>query len=159
MECESIDNHRDQSPYFFRIPSPIASPRHVCPNGTKKDAYGEQHHRWIQQQFAMLFQHRYLIGGSAVAHTHHESGDAVHCHKRKQRIGNHNHRHMRTQQRRLQHRHQLRHPRVGEAHHRHHRSHSAEQHAHWQSQRHATLGKHRYRHCAPSQKQHRLIAV
>ena len=38
MDAERIDEHGDQCPYLFRIPSPISSPRYVCPYCADEDS-------------------------------------------------------------------------------------------------------------------------
>ena len=45
MERERVDEHGDERPDLFGVPAPIASPRHISPNGTDEDAGGEKEKR------------------------------------------------------------------------------------------------------------------
>ena len=41
MEQDGIDEHGDERPCFFRVPSPIASPGHIRPDGSNENAGSE----------------------------------------------------------------------------------------------------------------------
>lgn len=43
VEREGVDQESDEGPGFFRIPSPVASPRLVGPDGADEDAGGKKH--------------------------------------------------------------------------------------------------------------------
>ena len=38
VQGNAVDEHRDECPYLFRVPSPVAAPRLVGPDGTDEDA-------------------------------------------------------------------------------------------------------------------------
>jgi len=52
MECNAVDYHGDERPHFFRVPTPVISPRYVCPNGSDEYAYGEQECGWVEHDAA-----------------------------------------------------------------------------------------------------------
>lgn len=52
MNAERIDEHCDQRPDLFRIPSPVSSPRYVCPNCADEDSGSQQEKGRIEHDVA-----------------------------------------------------------------------------------------------------------
>ena len=52
MDAERIDEHGDQCPYLLRIPSPVSSPRNVCPYRTDEDSGSQQEKGRIEHDVA-----------------------------------------------------------------------------------------------------------
>mgnify|MGYP006787602189 CR=1 FL=1 len=42
MECNAVDYHCDECPHFFRVPTPITTPRDVSPHCSDENAYGKE---------------------------------------------------------------------------------------------------------------------
>ena len=49
MEQGCIDEHGNECPHFFRVPTPVSSPRDVCPYCADKDADSEAEDGRIEQ--------------------------------------------------------------------------------------------------------------
>ena len=61
MQCRRVNQHRYECPYLFRVPSPISSPRHVCPYRSDKYSEHQQEYGWIKDYTAAVFQTANLI--------------------------------------------------------------------------------------------------
>ena len=42
MKWEWIDEHSDECPHLFGVPTPVATPWHICPNSTDEDASSQK---------------------------------------------------------------------------------------------------------------------
>lgn len=47
VKGDAVNYHSDERPNFFRVPTPVISPRYVSPNGSDKYADGEQERCWV----------------------------------------------------------------------------------------------------------------
>ena len=99
MEWKRIDHERDKCPDFFRIPSPITSPRNICPNGTDENTNSQEEHRRIEQQ--PTEQHQ-PFGFT----TNKQSQPTIQLRESQESITHHNARHMGTEPRGYQNGHQ-----------------------------------------------------
>ena len=52
MDAERIDEHGNQCPYLLRIPSPVSSPRNVCPDCADEDSSSQQEQSRIEHDVA-----------------------------------------------------------------------------------------------------------
>ena len=95
MDHRSVNEHGDERPSLFRIPSPVASPGEVRPHGTDEDAGREAEDRRVQEKLREVHQ-RLAPTRNA------ESQDAVDHHHCKERVREHDHRDMDSQERRLE---------------------------------------------------------
>ena len=50
MHGECIDEHGDECPHLLGIPSPVASPTYVCPDGSDEDAGSKQKFGRIEEE-------------------------------------------------------------------------------------------------------------
>src|SRR5690606_19125442 len=51
VNYKGIDHNTNQSPSFFRIPSPVTSPTFVCPLSAKEIPYGQHNQSNSQRHF------------------------------------------------------------------------------------------------------------
>jgi hypothetical protein len=47
VKGDAVNYHSDERPNFFRVSTPVISPRYVSPNGSDKYADGEQERCWV----------------------------------------------------------------------------------------------------------------
>ena len=52
VKGDAVNYHSDERPNFFRVPTPVISPRYVSPNGSDKYADGEQECGWVEHDAA-----------------------------------------------------------------------------------------------------------
>ena len=122
MKGYRIHHHRYQRPCLLWVPRPVSTPRHVSPHRTQEYADGKEEHGRIEKQSreGCGFLHGNHLPSMQLPH-----GLQPHEHLQgKQGVGTHHRHHMDRQQRRLQHRHQLRNLRC-----------SARKHCHQKAQR------------------------
>lgn len=88
MERQGINQHGNQCPCFFGIPSPVSSPRNIRPHGTSEYSYSQQEDGWIQHDATYIGQS--MEDGSATSHSvHDECRDTIEEQERKEGIGEH----------------------------------------------------------------------
>lgn len=52
VEGNGIDEHGDERPHLFGIPTPVGAPRHIGPHGSDEDAAGKHEYSGIEKQLA-----------------------------------------------------------------------------------------------------------
>ena len=52
VEGEPHQQEGDERPYFFGVPTPVAPPRLICPDGANEDTCAHQECRRVHEQFA-----------------------------------------------------------------------------------------------------------
>lgn len=117
MEGSRINKQGDECPDFFRIPSPVASPGNIGPDGSDKDTDCQEKDGRIEQDATddgQAYNLRFAVRTGMVEQ---EGGHSVEHDESQQGIGNHDADYMRTQQRRGQHGHQPGDGRIGLAEH------------------------------------------
>ena len=97
---EGINEHGDECPHFFRVPSPIASPAYICPDGTDEDARREKEQGGVEEELGEQVHFLgFLLDNEGIDATGKGDAEESVCH--------HHATHMNAEQRRGQHWHDV----------------------------------------------------
>ena len=122
VEGKTIDQEGDERPYLFGIPTPVAAPRDIGPDGADEDASRHAEEGGIEQEARHIGQLEVNLLAALQVATDEEGqehrGESVEESERQQRIGHHDDADVAGEQRRGEHGHERSDLRVALSHHR-----------------------------------------